>query len=78
MCRRAQCSTSGYRSRFLNIDADDGGELRRVLYRGLRLLELDSLGGSGSRGYGKIKFRGLQLDDVPVQAEFEALDPFAA
>jgi CRISPR-associated protein Csm3 len=62
----------------LNIDADDGGELRRVLYRGLRLLELDSLGGSGSRGYGKVKFRDLQLDREPVQTEFEALDPFAA
>lgn len=62
----------------LNIDADDGAELRRVLYRGLRLLELDSLGGSGSRGYGKMKFGDLRLDGEPVQAEFEALDPFAA
>lgn len=61
----------------LNIDAEDGRELRRVLYRGLRLLELDSLGGSGSRGYGKVKFRGLQLDGAPAQAEFEALDPFS-
>jgi CRISPR-associated protein Csm3 len=62
----------------LNIDAEDGGELRRVLYRGLRLLELDSLGGSGSRGYGKVKLRELRLDGEPVLAEFEALDPFAA
>jgi CRISPR-associated protein Csm3 len=62
----------------LNIDAEDGGALRRVLYRGLRLLELDSLGGSGSRGYGKVSFRGLKLDGEPVQAEFEALDPFSA
>jgi CRISPR-associated protein Csm3 len=62
----------------LNIDAEAGGELRRILYRGLRLLELDSLGGSGSRGYGKVKFRDLQLDCEPVQAEFEALDPFSA
>ncbi len=62
----------------LNIDAEAGGELRRVLYRGLRLLELDSLGGSGSRGYGKVKLRDLQLDGEPVQAEFEALDPFSA
>ncbi len=62
----------------LNIDADDGAELRRVLYRGLRLLELDSLGGSGSRGYGKMKFGDLRLDGEPVQAEFGALDPFAA
>jgi CRISPR-associated protein Csm3 len=62
----------------LNIDADDGVELRRVLYRGLRLLELHSLGGSGSRGYGKVKFLHLRLDGEPVQAEFEALDPFSA
>jgi CRISPR-associated protein Csm3 len=62
----------------LNPDADDGGALRRVLYRGLRLLELDSLGGSGSRGYGKVNFRDLQLDGEPVQTEFEALDPFSA
>jgi CRISPR-associated protein Csm3 len=62
----------------LNIDADEGAGLRRVLYQGLRLLEFDSLGGSGSRGYGKVKFRDLRLDGEPVQAEFEALDPFAA
>jgi CRISPR-associated protein Csm3 len=62
----------------LDTDANDGAELRHVLYRGLRLLELDSLGGSGSRGYGKVKFRGLQLDDKPVQSEFEMLDPFSA
>lgn len=61
----------------LNTDAQNGCELRRVLYRGLRLLELDSLGGSGSRGYGKVKFRNLQLDGALVQKEFEALDPFA-
>jgi CRISPR-associated protein Csm3 len=62
----------------LNIDAEDGDELRRVLYRGLRLLELDSLGGSGSRGYGKLRFLRLRLDGEPVQAEFEAFDPFSA
>jgi CRISPR-associated protein Csm3 len=41
------------------------------------LLELDSLGGSGSRGYGKVKFSTLKLDGINVQAEFEAIDPFA-
>jgi len=59
----------------LNIDGE-GAELRSVLYRGLRLLELDSLGGSGSRGYGKVRFSGLKLDHQDVQAEFSALDPF--
>jgi len=62
----------------LNIDADEGAALRRVALQGLRLLELDSLGGSGSRGYGKLALRGLQLDGADVQADFERLDPFAA
>jgi CRISPR-associated protein Csm3 len=60
----------------LNIDGD-GTALRTVLFRGLRLLELDSLGGSGSRGYGKVKFCDLALDAESIQAEFAELDPFA-
>ncbi|GIX15842.1 MAG: type III-A CRISPR-associated RAMP protein Csm3 [Rhodothalassiaceae bacterium] len=40
----------------------DGEELLAMLARGLRLLELDSLGGNGSRGYGKIRFDDLKLD----------------
>jgi CRISPR-associated protein Csm3 len=59
----------------LNIDGEGDG-LRTVLYRGLRLLELDSLGGSGSRGYGKVEFRDLRLDEHDVQDEFGKLDPF--
>ncbi len=62
--------------KLLDIDGD-GSELRRIMFRGLRLLELDSLGGSGSRGYGKVKFHDLKLDGESVQAEFDALDPFA-
>jgi CRISPR-associated protein Csm3 len=62
----------------LNIDGQDGARLRKVLLQGLRLLELDSLGGSGSRGYGKVKFRNLQIDGRDIQSEFEQLDPFAA
>ena len=42
---------------------------------GLKLLELDGIGGSGSRGYGKIKF---QLDDAELQARLDATDPFKA
>ena len=42
----------------------DSEELLVLLKKGLRLLELDSLGGSGSRGYGKIKFENLKLDDT--------------
>lgn len=61
----------------LNVDGD-GAALRDVLFRGLRLLELDSLGGSGSRGYGKVKFRGLTLDGQDIQSNFDAIDPFSA
>ena len=60
----------------LDIDGD-GRSLRATVLDGLRLLELDSLGGSGSRGYGKVKFRDLKLDGVDIQAEFDALAPFA-
>ena len=62
----------------LNIDADEGAALRRTLLQGLRLLELDSLGGSGSRGYGKVRLRDLKLDGADLQAEFDQLDAFAA
>ena len=61
----------------LNIDGD-GNALRTLLFRGMRLLELDSLGGSGSRGYGKVKFGELRLDGEDVQARFDTLDPFTA
>lgn len=63
--------------KLLDIDAD-GKPLHQMLMCGLRLLELDSLGGSGSRGYGKVKFRGLTLDGSAIQTEFDALDPFAS
>ena len=36
----------------------------RVLAEGMKLLEYDYIGGSGSRGYGKVKFRELQADAV--------------
>lgn len=61
----------------LDIDGD-GMALRTMIFAGLRLLELDSLGGSGSRGYGKLRFTSLTLDGRDVQPEFEAVDPFAA
>lgn len=42
----------------------DGDEVlfNQVLWKGLKLLEMDALGGSGSRGYGRIAFEGLKLD----------------
>ena len=49
-----------------------------TLLAGLKLLELDGIGGSGSRGYGKIKFINLQLNGADLQARLEATDPFKA
>lgn len=44
-------------------------DLTGFLLEGLRLLELDALGGSGSRGYGRVEF---SFDDSSVQERFEA------
>ena len=60
------------------LDGDDEGELLRLVYSGLRLLEMDSLGGSGSRGYGKVEFRDIKVDGIQLpRSEFEKVDPFA-
>lgn len=40
----------------------DKPELLDLVLKGLKLLEFDSLGGSGSRGYGKVKFTDLTVD----------------
>ena len=37
-----------------------------LLLAGMKLLELDALGGSGSRGYGKVEFKGVKIDDKEV------------
>lgn len=48
----------------LTIRQHDGEELMEIVWRGLTLLELTGLGGSGSRGYGKIKFTRLKMNGV--------------
>lgn len=53
---------------------DDGDEaLFGKLLKGLRLLEMDAIGGSGSRGYGRLKF---EFKDTAIQKSFESLTPF--
>lgn len=54
----------------------DDGDLVQTLLEGMRLLELDSLGGSGSRGYGKVRFKGLTRDGADIQQVFESMNPF--
>lgn len=57
--------------------AGDGDALLTTVLQGLKLLELDSLGSSGSRGYGKVKFVGLTIDGQDAQARFATVQPFA-
>lgn len=43
----------------------DSEALIELVLKGLKMLELDSLGGSGSRGYGKIAFTELTVGGTP-------------
>lgn len=60
--------------RILDIDIED--ELITEVLRGLKLLELDALGGSGSRGYGKVKFCQLEIEGYDGPVSFENVKPF--
>ncbi|CAB3288126.1 CRISPR system Cms endoribonuclease Csm3 [Methanocaldococcus lauensis] len=48
-----------------NIYEKNDKELIKKFIEGMKLLEDDYLGGSGSRGYGKIKFKELKLINRP-------------
>lgn len=49
-------------------DEDDEGEnLKNLLKEGIKALELDYLGGSGSRGYGKVSFEWEKFDNPEVK-----------
>lgn len=45
-----------YDIRIKILDSDDEGALKGLVTRGLELIERDYLGGSGSRGYGRVEF----------------------
>ena len=44
------------------------------ILRGLRLLELTGLGGSGSRGYGKLRFAALACDGESLMDRLAAIE----
>lgn len=58
----------------LKLLGEDEQDLFPYLLSGLKLLEMDALGGSGSRGYGRIVF---QFDDPAVRDAYESSQPFA-
>lgn len=51
-------------------------EFVETVLAGLKLLEMDGIGGSGSRGYGKIKFENVQINGENIQARLDSIDPF--
>lgn len=54
----------------------DGDDLLETALQGLKLLELDSIGGSGSRGYGKVRFVNLRIDGQPADERFAKVQAF--
>lgn len=47
----------------------EGKNLMALFEEGIKALENDYLGGSGSRGYGQIKFSERKYSDIPFQKE---------
>ena len=58
----------------LTLRVHDHEDLIETILVGLKLLELTGLGGSGSRGYGKIAFRDLKLDGQDLQTKLDQLN----
>lgn len=65
-----------FRLSFKQLEQDDPGLLDIVL-EGMKLLEYDSLGGSGSRGYGKIAFTDITINGEDAGERFGKTQPFA-
>ena len=72
--RNTERVPAGARFEFqLTIKVHDDEDLLDDLLVGLKLLELTGLGGSGSRGYGKLRFTGLTLAGDDLQARLDQL-----
>jgi CRISPR-associated protein Csm3 len=65
--RNTERVPAGARFEFrLSVRVHDDEDLLPDILRGLRLLELTGIGGSGSRGYGKLKFNNLTFDSQEI------------
>ncbi len=58
------------------LDTDNKDELLNSVFVCMQLLMLDALGGSGSRGYGKIAFENVKVSGEDYQALFDSVKPF--
>jgi len=53
------------------FEGDNEELLKNTILLGLKLLEMDTLGGSGSRGYGKVKFNDISNDIKELKKKIE-------
>lgn len=60
----------------LSLRVHDSENLLDTVLKGLRLVEITGLGGSSSRGYGKIKFKHLSCDDESIQERLNSVQLF--
>jgi CRISPR-associated protein Csm3 len=69
----------GFKEFAVNGDRGDGDRrcLER-LFESMKLLEQDALGGSGSRGYGRVRFQELKLDNHDFQTKFDSIQRISA
>ena len=56
----------------------DGDGLLDTVLQGMKLIEHDSLGGSGSRGYGKVRFADIKINGQDATDRFAATQAFPA
>ena len=60
----------------LTVKQYDDEDILKTVLGTMKLLEMDALGGSGSRGYGRIEFKELKLDGKDIQPELDSIKPF--
>lgn len=58
---------------FKVLGEGEEAQFENLLFRGLKLVEMDAVGGSGSRGYGRVAF---SFADSAIQDRFQACNPF--
>lgn len=60
----------------LTVKQYDDEDVLPLVLGTMKLLEMDALGGSGSRGYGRVKFEELKLDGKDIQSDLDSIKPF--
>ena len=55
---------------------EDDGDLLDTVLKGLLLIEISGLGGSGSRGYGKVRFNSLKCEGESLNERMKAINLF--